>query len=473
MLIIGKYYTNKKVSCFIFICIVILVCFALSSAEYLLRRYKTKSLMKRVQRRREQRQKLQRSRDEKVTKNIIGDNHETFSNFTSDPDEYIDTLEAWIVDSNIGSSSKKNNNGNGTGIGNSTRISSTPEWCKNLVLQIPSSALDDDSDDTDICDKMRRGLCRGIEMKRVNIPPKHDSEYSSESEFYASNGSRLQPGCSYCLHKQPPMSDFNKRQCDDVWGFWQFSPVYERWICKSKVPGFYNAQTNSFDACTKEDPRGRLLFDGEPVEFNVESSSVKDLSNYLTPEDFYSADFQDRFQCQCPSPGYISMPELCKTSCYIDPCISGLPRFAAAPGYNRATGNCDCGEHFSNTFDDPLSPCTACPTSTPSFDEKTNILTIYIKCYNEDEEEEDLDGDRDEVRKKKRDDNYDDNYDDDDDRRNKRRKFSSSSSSSSFGLFPCKSREDKIRGCMTAKVRVKPMTQSALSSSRFEDRIFF
>ena len=312
---------------------------------------------------------------------------------------------------------------------------SDPNWCKGLVLRIPSSKVnhsidDNDDDDEGICNELGGRLCSGIEMKRVDIP------HTFKTEIYSSNGFRLHPGQSYCLFKQPPLLETTATataMCDDVWGFWKYSPIYERWLCTSKVPGIYNAKTNKFDACERDDPSGKLLFDGRIID------DFKSLD--LVPEDFYSEEFQKRFECDCPSSGYLSKPELSRTFCFRDPCTLSLPVHAYAPGYDEDTGNCDCGQHFMNMYNSQAYPCTACPFNFPDYNPDTHTLSVFIKCYNNDNK-----------------------YTDE------------------FGLFPCHSQEDKIRGCMKARVKVKFIpeeeknintTNTNSSSVSFEDRIFF
>ena len=324
----------------------------------------------------------------KETSNVVIENYDM-----DDDDDDFDAIEQLVT----------NNNNNNSRI---NIIDS--DWCKNLVLEIP-----DDNDDDNICDNLGDGLCKHIEMKRVKIPN------DLTSELYTSNGIKLMPGRSYCLYKQPPLKHSDQR-CDSVWGFWKYSPVYERWLCKSKVPGVYSAGTNLFDACQREDPKGQLLFDGQPID------DIKNIPEII-PESFNSLDFQARFECQCPTSGFVSRPDLSRTSCYNDPCLATLPRLAVAPGYNILDDSCDCGSHFGNMFNDKKYPCTACPSSFPSYDEQSKIMTIYVKCDGGD--------------------------------------------NPSFGLFPCLSDEDKIRGCIKATVKIKALKQT--DDDTFEDRIFF
>ena len=286
--------------------------------------------------------------------------------------------------------------------------------CKTMALHIPRERVTEPN----VCNALGEGFC-GTVMKKITIPE------SSASEFYTTNGTKLLPGESYCVYKQPPLMD--RVKCDEVWGFWQFSPVRDRWICKSKVPGIYNAANNTFDACRREDPAGELLFRGEPL--------ATDVSTAFTPEDFFSEDFQKKISCRC-SRGFVFRPDISRSMCFMDPCVAGLPVNAAAKGYQPDSGTCECGDYFVNMYQDLRFPCTACPYSFPTYDEKTNLLTVFIKCYDPEDERggKDL----------------------------------------SLGLFPCNSFDDKTRGCMRAYVRVKAIPISPQAQAEvFEDRVFF
>ena len=195
-------------------------------------------------------------------------------------------------------------------------------------------------------------------------------------------------------------------------------------MCKSKVPGVYNALQNRFDPCRREDPSGVLYFKNE---------KIVDIPTRFTPEEFYSVDFQKEFRCEC-SPGFVFQPELSRTTCFKDPCLFNLPPSAAAPGYDKKTGECDCGKFFTNLYpNNKFSPCATCPQgAAPSYDRKTNMLTFYVKCRK------------------------DDNNDDDNE---------------NTAVLPCITTEDKMRGCVKAKVKVKPVKNPDKMS--FEQLIFF
>ena len=293
-----------------------------------------------------------------------------------------------------------------------------PEWCKNIALRLDNFFLSDtdqvekseenDRDVQDICDQLGGKICENISFKRVDIPE------NAGATFYTSTGIKLLPGFSYCLYKPPPVqhSDY---QCDPDWGFWIFSPKYERWLCQSRVPGIYNAASDSFlDACKcggvggdrekKED--GVLLFDGEPLIGG--NAAIK---TRFKAEDFYSPDFQKRFSCRCPR-GYIFDSSVSRTRCIKDKCLVGLPEFAAAPGLDPVTKQCRCGPHFFNIDSNLDMPCTGCPVNTPQYDAASNTLSVYMKC------------------KKHRHD---------------------------FGLYPCRTDEEKILGCTKIVIKVKPI----------------
>ena len=246
--------------------------------------------------------------------------------------------------------------------------------------------------------------CRKNMMKKITIP----SDF--KTEIYSNAGVKLESGHSYCVNVSIPS---HSKTCDEVWGFWHFSEKFNKWMCKSKVPGIYNAIKNTFDDSCQN---GTLLYDGQEIDKTT-------IPQIFTPLDFYSKEFQQRFECKCAR-GFLSAPELSRTTCFKDPCLLELPKNAAAPGYKE--GLCDCGDHFVNMYRDKNYPCTACPYNSPEFDKKTNTLTVYIKCYNDDKD---------------------------------------------FGLYPCKSQEDKIRGCMKAKIKVKPM--DIKKETTFEELIFY
>ena len=273
-----------------------------------------------------------------------------------------------------------------------------------MALLIPPSHADDDDDNENICNELGGRTCE-VHLKKITIPPDFKRE-----RFLASNGTFLMPGHSYCVYKQPPITS-DSVNCDPVWGFWIYCPITDRWLCKSKVPGIYNGSNNTFDACTRTGNNGLLLFDGIPI-------SGDEIRERFTPEEFYSPYFQARFKCKCSKEnGYISLETVTRTSCIKDPCISTLPPGAMVEGFDEITGHCNCDPHFVNMYNNKNYPCTNCPHNFPKYDPTTGILTIYLKCKNEGEEE----------------------------------------ISGQFGFFPCKSDEDKIRGCIESYVRVKPL----------------
>ena len=104
--------------------------------------------------------------------------------------------------------------------------------------------------------------------------------------------------------------------------------------------------------------------------------------------------------------------------CFEDSCKANLPPAVAVPGYEN--GECNCSPYFTNLFPDNLqSPCTTCPLGSRSYDPKTRLLTIDIKCNNH---------------------------------------------------FPCVTREDKAKGCTKAYLKVKPIYSD--DAKTFEDLVF-
>ena len=336
-----------------------------------------------------------------------------------------------------------------------------PEWCKNIALRLdnffPSEEESEESENDrrdvhDICDKLGGKICENIHFKRVDIPE------NAGATFYTSTGIKLLPGFSYCLYKPPPV-EHSRYQCDPDWGFWIFSPEYERWMCQSRVPGIYNAASDSFlDACKcggggggggvgsssdrekkKKKEDGVLLFDGEPLIGG--NTTIK---TRFKAEDFYSPDFQRRFSCKCPR-GYIFDSSVSRTRCIKDRCLVGLPEFAAAPGLDPTTKQCQCGPHFFNINSSLDMPCTGCPVNTPQYDAASNTLSVYMKCKKHGHD---------------------------------------------FGLYPCRTDEEKILGCTKVALKVKPVYGRLKSKTgrnadgdsledyeeddySFEDRIFW
>ena len=279
--------------------------------------------------------------------------------------------------------------------------------CKTRVIQVPEKDKDDDT----ICNKLSQTLCDNrIPLTKITVPE------NTKISFHLDSGVKLVNGQSYCMYKPPPpllssSSSSSVVACNEVWGFWQFSQKYEHWMCKSKVPGIYNASKNKFDACKP----GVLVFDSEYV-------SAENISRQ-NPEWFYSTEYQNRFACDCPS-GYVFREDLSRTTCFKDPCLSLLPVNPLAKGYVKDTGYCDCGPYFYNIdINDPKSICTACPP--PIYDDSEKTLKIHIKCG---------DGE----------------------------------------MFPCTTSEEKIKGCKEAVIKAKPTpTPQTPLATRFEDLVFF
>ena len=296
-----------------------------------------------------------------------------------------------------------NNNNNNNKENNSN--SNNNNLCKTKVIQIS----DKDKDNNSICDELSQSLCDNrISLTKITIPS--DIKIS----FYLDSGIKLVNGQSYCMHKPPPplLSSSSLSVCNEVWGFWQFSQKYEIWMCKSKVPGIYNAEKNSFDDACKP---GALFYDKHLIE-NIS------LEN---PESFYSTEYQNKFTCNCPK-GYIFKPELSRTTCFKDPCLSLLPRNPfMVKGYNHETGNCECGDYYYNLdSNNPKSICTPCPT--PIYNPIDNTLKLYIKCGPNES-------------------------------------------------FPCITYEEKTNGCKETRIKIKPIiiSQHDDDDTVFEELVFF
>ena len=273
--------------------------------------------------------------------------------------------------------------------------------CKGMVIEINNK---------ENCNDISKHLCDGIVlMKKITIPK------DMKIDLYSHTGYKLVKGRSYCIYKPPPALLLNNtsdyENCNETWGFWQYSLINESWQCKSKVPGIYDAIENKFNPCKK----GYLYYANSFLNNNF-------IPKKFIPEDFYSSEFQKKFHCQCPQ-GYISRPDISRTTCFKDPCIANLPENSLVGGYDKKTGNCNCTPYFSNLYPNNLkSPCTACPNH-PSYDLNSNILTLYIKCGNDEK-------------------------------------------------FPCVTEEDKLRGCIKAKIKVKPKLNNDKNEA-FKDLVFF
>ena len=273
--------------------------------------------------------------------------------------------------------------------------------CKGMVLEI--------DDDKQNCKELSQDVCDGrVILKKITIPE------NSNIDFYSHSGYKLIKGKSYCIYKPPPVNNGNN-ECDETWGFWQYSLMYEMWRCKSKVPGIYNAEKNIFDACSKG--KGYLYRNMDYIPNDY-------IPREYSPEQFYSLDFQKQFRCDCPN-GYISRPEMSRTTCFKDPCLASLPPNAIAAGYDPKTGNCRCTPYFKNLYPNNLkSPCTMCPDA-PVWDHINNLLIFYVKCG--------------------------DDY-----------------------KYPCTTMEDRIRGCIKTSIKVKPISKKRdLNRMTFEDLVFF
>ena len=153
--------------------------------------------------------------------------------------------------------------------------------CKEKIIDITNN---DDKN----CNNISQKLCDGtISLKKITIP------LDSKITYYLDSGIKLINGHSYCIHKPPPpLIDDKINSCDESWGFWQYSLKYERWQCKSKVPGIYNAFNNKFDACSQG--KGSIYYDGNYLP-NI------DIPKRFTPEQFYSLSFQKKIYLRLSS----------------------------------------------------------------------------------------------------------------------------------------------------------------------------
>ena len=318
--------------------------------------------------------------------------------------------------------------------------------CSHLVLKLDTN--EEHINNVDICQQISKNICpphTSLEQLRVPI--------DSNIDIYSSEGIKLVPGNTYCINRSNNNNNNNNNQdivvdtgdnkpvqeknredreregnstlCDSVWGYWYHNVDSNKWTCRSKVPGIYDAETNEFNACK---PHGVLTYEDVVIE-NAH------IPKKFSPRDFYSPLTQSKFNCKC-SNGYVSYPSMSRTTCFQDPCLAGLPMYADAPGYRPYDNTCDCGKHFVNLNNDVTQPCTACP-NFPSWDSDTNTLSIFIPCNS----------------------NSNRNQDDEDD------------DSYSYSYIPCITQEDHTRGCVEAYVKVKPITEN--SNMPFEDRIFF
>lgn len=276
----------------------------------------------------------------------------------------------------------------------------TKSICKGIIVEVDKDKLN--------CNDLSRDLCDGqVILRKFTVP------HNSKIDFYSHSGYKLTKGQSYCIYKPPPI-DNASNVCDETWGFWKYSLKFNMWRCKSKVPGVYNEETNKFDPCSKGN--GHLYYNNHYLP-------NEHISKSFNPEQFFSLNFQRKFRCDCPR-GYISRPELSRTTCFRDPCLVNLPPHSEAAGYDAKTGNCNCGPYFKNLYPENLkSPCTMCPDA-PIWDHRNNILIFYVKC-------------------------------------------------GEYDKFKCITKEDQIRGCIKTELKVKPTNVDDLKKTTFRDITFF
>lgn len=292
---------------------------------------------------------------------------------------------------------------------NERGIDPSPSSCRELALLVSESQ----KDRVDVCQEMSRDVC-GLDsrlMEKVVIPR------GEKTSFVSANGMHLIPGETYCVFKRPPLLKSNVVECNERWGYWKYSPIQDRWVCHSKLPGIYDAEKDAFTPCSSGG--GRFTIDDRVVPPEI-------LATRYEPRDFYDVEFQKRCGCRCNGDaGYVFVPEKSRTTCFKDPCRAALPPFSAAVGYAHDTKTCECGDYFTNQFNDKRQPCTACPYDRPQYDANNYTLTVYVKC-----------------------------------------------GSGKDDLFPCESAEDEIRGCRKAIVRVKPR-EKMTDDETFEERMFW
>ena len=218
--------------------------------------------------------------------------------------------------------------------------------CKNLIIPAPHALS---------CQQIVEAIgCRSHQTSRIHVP--------EGFHIFTSSGGKLKENMDYCVWKAPPPLS----SCHPRWGFLKYSEKSHLWECYSKLPGIYNAATDSFDACH---PGGHL--------FDLKEKVIIQDYTHLSPEDFYSN--PTRYACRCEK-GFLSFPARSRSTCFPDPCLSHLPPSVDVPGYNEETGECDCGGLYVNVHDNPYAPCTACPDHpTLEGDDK---LIVWISCKN-------------------------------------------------------------------------------------------
>lgn len=217
--------------------------------------------------------------------------------------------------------------------------------CEGLVVEVPVTHHVS-------CRELLGPTC-GPYSQRIRVPV--------GVSMYTHTGGKLQDGKEYCVSKKPPET----QKCHPKWGYLKYDPSWKRWNCHSRVPGIYNATTNTFDACG---PGGYLT--------KINSSGYRRVDyDMLDPEDVYT--YPTNYKCVCPK-GYISRPDISRSVCYADPCLAHLPVDVDIPGYDITTDTCNCGDYYTNMHGDPSQPCTACPD--PTYDEKTGDIIMWVPC---------------------------------------------------------------------------------------------
>ena len=348
-----------------FLILILILIFCLHTFQYIYQRYKEKKLLL-----------LRRNND-----NYDYDDNNTFNY----------DLDNWI-----------NNNDNLIQRDDDFTVANieNKSLCKGIVIEI--------NNNKENCNDISQNLCDGkYLLRKITVP------INSKIDFYSHSGYKLTKGQSYCIYKPPPplLSNDSHNKCNETWGFWKYSLKYEMWQCKSKVPGIYNANKNVFDPCKK----GYLYHKGSFLPNRL-------IPEQFSPEQFYTLDFQRKFYCDCPR-GYISRPELSRTTCFRDPCLINLPLNAEAAGYDIRTGVCHCTPYFYNLYPGNLkSPCTMCPDA-PIWDFYNNNLILYVKCGKEHK-------------------------------------------------FKCLTEEDEIRGCIKTVLRVKVLDGNS-NDQKFRNLVFF
>ena len=217
-----------------------------------------------------------------------------------------------------------------------------PKSCDHLIVEIPAKNR------KKTCWDLLGPVC-GPLARRIRIP--------KGLNMFTHRGGKLNDGEEYCVSKDPyPL----QIKCNVKWGYLKYVPEQRRWECKSRVPGIYDSDTNSFIACKQG---GGYLLD-------VKKDRMVDYKT-LSPEDLYET--PEFYQCKCAR-GFVSQPDISRSVCYADPCLTHLPEDVDIPGYDKISGTCDCGKYYKNIHDNPKLPCTACPN--PTYDELRRYYRI-------------------------------------------------------------------------------------------------